>query len=129
TATDAAGNTTKITDSIQIDQTSPVVTLDPLVTKDATPALSGTIDDPTAEVVVTVGGVDYPATNNGDGTWTLADDVVAALSEGSTVVTVTATDKAGNLPTTITGTVEVDTTRPTVTIEAADALLTAGEST
>ncbi|ELW88647.1 hypothetical protein ACINAA014_A0013, partial [Acinetobacter baumannii AA-014] len=31
--------------------------------------MTGTIDDPTATVVVTVDGVDYPAVNNGDGTW------------------------------------------------------------
>ncbi|WP_416378545.1 hypothetical protein, partial [Acinetobacter pittii] len=32
---------------------------------DSTPALTGTVNDPTATVVVNVDGVDYPAVNNG----------------------------------------------------------------
>ncbi|MBM9552858.1 hypothetical protein JRZ81_18450 [Acinetobacter nosocomialis] len=36
----------------------------------------GTVNDPTAKVVVTVDGVAYPAVNNGDGTWTLADNTL-----------------------------------------------------
>ncbi|WP_431193032.1 hypothetical protein [Vibrio alginolyticus] len=43
-------------------------------------------------MTVTVNGVDYPATNNGDGTWTLADNTLASLTDNSYTVTVTATD-------------------------------------
>ncbi|EXC02157.1 biofilm-associated domain protein, partial [Acinetobacter baumannii 625974] len=39
-----------------------------MLTNDSTPALTGTVSDPTATVVVNVDGVDYPAVNNGDGT-------------------------------------------------------------
>jgi galactitol-specific phosphotransferase system IIC component len=35
---------------------------------------------PTATVVVNVDGVDYPAVNNGDGTWTLADNTLPVMS-------------------------------------------------
>ena len=39
------------------------------------------VDDDTSAVInVTVNGVSYVATNNGDGTWTLADDTIAACS-------------------------------------------------
>ncbi|MFX5945303.1 Ig-like domain-containing protein, partial [Acinetobacter baumannii] len=50
-------------------------------------------------VVVTVDGVNYPATNNGNGTWTLADNTLPALTDGPHTITVTATDPAGNVGT------------------------------
>ncbi|OJF70732.1 hypothetical protein BK026_19250 [Alteromonas sp. V450] len=80
TATDAAGNTSApVSDTV--DAVAPVVSIDDVVTSDSTPALTGNVDDPTATVVVTINGQDYTATNNGDGTWTLADDTVDALPE------------------------------------------------
>ncbi|WP_336936604.1 Ig-like domain-containing protein, partial [Acinetobacter beijerinckii] len=79
-----------------------------------TPALTGTIDDPLATIVVTVDGVDYPATNNGDGTWTLADNVLPSLPEASYPITVTATDAAGNVGTD-TGSLTIDLTPPDAT--------------
>ncbi|UPU29518.1 Ig-like domain-containing protein [Acinetobacter baumannii] len=66
--------------TVSADITAPVVALDDL-TNDSTPALTGTVNDPTATVVVNVDGVDYPAVNNGDGTWTLADNTLPALTE------------------------------------------------
>ncbi|WP_262095245.1 Ig-like domain-containing protein, partial [Acinetobacter baumannii] len=72
TATDPAGNTSLPgTGTVSADITAPVVALDDVLTNDSTPALTGTVNDPTATVVVNVDGVDYPAVNNGDGTWTL----------------------------------------------------------
>ncbi|MFW1953971.1 Ig-like domain-containing protein, partial [Acinetobacter beijerinckii] len=53
----------------------------------------------------------YPATNNGDGTWSLADNTVPALTDGDYTITVTATDAAGNVGT-ATGTLSVDTVAP-----------------
>ncbi|WP_431025062.1 Ig-like domain-containing protein [Halomonas sp. H5] len=111
TATDVAGNTSEASTAFEltVDTTAPAVTVDELTTNDTTPELTGTIDDPDAEVVVTIDGVDYTATNNGDGTWTLADDVVAELAEGDYTVTATATDQAGNAAI-ATGALVVDTT-------------------
>ena len=111
TATDDAGNTSAPA-SDTVDAVAPVVAFDDLTTNDTTPALTGTVDDATATVVVTIDGNDYTATNNGNGTWTLADDAVAALAEGSYTATVTATDPDGNVGTN-TGTVVIDTTAPT----------------
>jgi VCBS repeat-containing protein len=55
------------------------------------------VSDPTATVEVTVNGTTYTATNNGDGTWTLADNSIApALADGTYDVSVTATDAPGN---------------------------------
>ncbi len=108
TATDPAGNTTTDTAVITVDTTPPSVTVDELITKDTTPAISGTTDDPDAEIIVTIGGNDYTATNNGNGTWSLDDNTVAALPEGQTTATVTATDPAGNT-TVVTGDILIDT--------------------
>ncbi|MBO8210804.1 Ig-like domain-containing protein, partial [Acinetobacter nosocomialis] len=83
-----------------VDAVAPAVTVTTTLTNDSTPALSGTVNDPTAKVVVTVDGVNYPATNNGDGTWTLADNTLPVLTDGPHTVTVTATDPAGNVGTT-----------------------------
>ncbi|RZH34250.1 BapA/Bap/LapF family large adhesin, partial [Acinetobacter pittii] len=108
TATDAAGNAGTDTAVVTIDTSVPVVSLDDLTTNDTTPALTGVINDPTATVVVNVDGVDYPAVNNGDGTWTLADNTLPALIDGPHIVTVTATDPAGNTATD-TATLTIDT--------------------
>ncbi|MBJ8432246.1 hypothetical protein I6M65_17940, partial [Acinetobacter pittii] len=112
TATDPAGNTSLPgTGTVSADITPPVVALDDVLTNDSTPALTGTVNDPTATVVVNVDGVDYPAVNNGDGTWTLADNTLPALTDGPHTITVTATDAAGNAGTD-TGVVTVDTAAP-----------------
>ncbi|MDF2419280.1 Biofilm associated protein, partial [Acinetobacter beijerinckii] len=112
TATDPAGNESlPATGTVSADITAPMVTVDDALTNDNTPALTGTVNDPTASIVVTIDGVDYPATNNGDGTWSLADNTVPALTDGDYTITVTATDAAGNVGT-ATGTLSVDTVAP-----------------
>lgn len=67
------------------DTTAPVVTVSALTTGDSTPALCGTVDDPTATVVVTVNGVEYEAPNNGDGTGMLADDSITPVVADGTL--------------------------------------------
>ncbi|MGN9750931.1 Ig-like domain-containing protein, partial [Acinetobacter baumannii] len=107
---DPAGNTSGPATAV-VDAVAPTVALDDVLTNDSTPALTGTVSDPTATVVVNVDGVDYPAVNNGDGTWTLADNTLPTLADGPHTITVTATDAAGNVGTD-TGVVTVDTTAP-----------------
>ncbi len=81
-----------------VDTVAPKATVSALITSDPTPALTGTVDDPTATLVVTIAGTTYAATNNGNGTWTLVDNVIATqLSEGIYEVALTATDAAGNI--------------------------------
>ncbi|PTV43291.1 Ig-like domain repeat protein, partial [Acinetobacter oleivorans] len=128
TATDAAGNVGSDTAVVTVDTTAPVVSFTDASTNDTTPALTGTIDDPAATVVVTVDGINYNATNNGDGTWTLADNTLPVLADGPHTVSVTATDVAGNVSTPATGTVTVDATAPTLAISADDLALAAGET-
>ena len=124
TATDAAGNdgTDGTADELTVDLTPPVVTVDPLTTNDTTPELTGTVDDTEAAISVTVAAQTHGAVNNGDGTWTLPDDTLSELSEGTYDVEVTATDAAGNDGTDgTTDELTVDLTPPVVTV---DSLLT-----
>ncbi|MEG3756287.1 Ig-like domain-containing protein, partial [Psychromonas arctica] len=116
TATDAAGNDATNTGTINVDTVGINVSVDALVTNDTSPALSGSIDDATATVIVTVNGIEYDATNNGNGTWTLADNELAALTEGEIAVSVVATDAANNSSEAATGTITLDLTAPTVTV-------------
>ncbi|ENK3109795.1 Ig-like domain repeat protein, partial [Vibrio alginolyticus] len=111
TATDEAGNQGVASGTLVVDTVGPIVTANDVTTNDTTPALVGTVNDVTANITVTVNGVDYPATNNGDGSWTLADNTLASLADNSYTVTVTATDEAGNQGT-ATGTLVIDTTAP-----------------
>jgi hypothetical protein len=78
-----------------VDEVAPVVTVDVLVTTDTTPALSGTVDDASASIWVSVGLQTLQATNHGT-TWSLADDALSALALGVYDVRVTATDANGN---------------------------------
>ena len=117
-AQDQAGNDNIAATQFEItyDNTAPVVTVDALVTNDQTPELTGTVDDINATVQLTVGGSPYTATNNGDGTWTLADNTVTSLAEGTYEVAVTATDAAGNVGNDASSNeLRIDTTAPTVT--------------
>ena len=80
------------------DTKAPTVTVDSLNSNDNKPQLTGTVDDSTASISVTVDGNVYAATNNGDRTWTLADNTISpALLDGTYDISVTATDPAANV--------------------------------
>ena len=66
---------------------------------DSTPAIEGTVSENDAELEITVAGQTIAATNNANGTWTLADDVLTIIVDGTYNVWATATDLAGNLGT------------------------------
>uniref|UniRef100_UPI00300ACF6E Ig-like domain-containing protein n=1 Tax=Acinetobacter ursingii TaxID=108980 RepID=UPI00300ACF6E len=125
-AQDPAGNSSQPAQAV-VDGVAPVVSLDNLLTNDNTPALHGTVDDPSAKVTVVVDGVSYPATNNGDGTWTLPDNTLPALTDGSHTILVNAADAAGN-SNTISKDISIDTTAPSLTIGTADITLSPNET-
>jgi len=106
---DEAGNYAHAEINVNVDNTAPEVTIDSLTTTDTTPPISGTINDNTAAITLAVGGNSYTASNNGDGTWELADNVVSPLSVGTHNAVATATDAMGN--------VGVDSTTGEVIIE------------
>ena len=120
-------DTDDTTDELTIDLTAPVVTIDPLSTPDSTPALTGTVDDATAEVTVTINGNQFTATNNGDGTWILADNTInPALLNGTYDVLATATDPAGNAGVDATIDELIIATPPVSTIDLEDLLAANG---
>jgi predicted secreted protein len=97
-AVDLAGNvgTDATSDELVVDTELPVVTVNPLVTNDTTPAITGTTSEPTMQVIVN--GEVY---TTGDGrltvsgtTWTLQIPAVHALDEGTYAVSASATDSA-----------------------------------
>ncbi len=88
--------------AVTIDTTPPNVTVNPLSTFETSPQLTGQIDDAAATVSITVGGSSYPATNVGDGTWSVSQGTIGPLAVGVYDVIVTATDPAGNVGTDVT---------------------------
>lgn len=93
--------------SVTIDRTAPVVTVNALSTASASPALSGTVNDPNASVLVSINGSSVAAQNNA-GVWTVAAGALPGRPAGAYDVVVHATDAAGN--------VGVDTTTNELTI-------------
>ena len=101
--TDKAGNTASAEDSSPIDQKPPVVTINPLLTDDTTPTITGTVDDLEASLSISIVDSDgnllvdaQPITSvNKDGSWsyTVTSPV---LANGTYNILVNATDKAGN---------------------------------
>lgn len=79
------------------DTISPQVTAADVTSWGARPALSGTVDDPTARVEVVIGGTSYVAANGQDGTWSIAAGSIDPLpGDGRYSLSATATDRAGN---------------------------------
>jgi glucose/arabinose dehydrogenase len=75
----------------------PTVTVNEVATADRTPSVGGAIDDATAAVTVVVAGRSYAAVNRGDGTWTVADNVIdPPLTAGLYDVQVSAADSDGS---------------------------------
>lgn len=110
-----AGNGDLTGTTRDVDNTAPAVGVDSLTTNDTTPALTGTVDDVAASIQVQVDGQTGTAVNNGDGTWTLADDTLTTLAEGTFEVAVTATDAVGNAGGDATSSeLKVDITTPSV---------------
>ena len=116
-AVDLLGNTgtDTTTNELTINLSAALITVDRLTTRDRTPALSGTVSVPGIGIFVTVGSQTHPATNNDDGTWTLADDTLAALDEGVYDVVAEAIGAVISTDSTI-NELAVDTFGPTVTI-------------
>ncbi|MGG5215575.1 Ig-like domain-containing protein [Rahnella variigena] len=109
--TDAAGNTGTTTGSVNVDFTSPTLTLNPVATDNVINAqevagvieLSGTADVADAGQIVTLqfNGQTYQATVQGDGSWStnVPAGALAGLADGSYTLTATLADLAGNTTT------------------------------
>ncbi|NNE12794.1 MAG: hypothetical protein HKN41_11195, partial [Ilumatobacter sp.] len=92
TATDLAGNIATATQDLTVDTATSVAITSPTFTNDSTPVISG-IGEPGATIDVSVGIQSMTTTVAPDGTWSVT--VPVALADGTSTVTVTATDAAG----------------------------------
>ncbi|MGD1045724.1 MAG: Ig-like domain-containing protein [Bacteroidota bacterium] len=123
-ATDAAGNSTKITRMVTRDDDSPTLTLSEpangLVTKNSSISVSGTVHDLTA-VAVKVNGVVFSVDQTG------AFSGTVSLREGKNMLQIVATDAAKN-STTIIRSVIRDTTPPDLDVFAPFNNITTGDS-
>ncbi|MDY4314628.1 Ig-like domain-containing protein [Pectobacterium actinidiae] len=140
TVTDIAGNQASTTTQVTVSFSSAVLTLNAIAGDDILNTdegsrdqlLSGTasLSEAGRIVTVTLNGTTYTATIGSDGHWslTLPAADLQALGDGEYLIRATLTDVAGNI-TTLTRTLTVDTTAPTLTLEAltGDDLLTADE--
>ncbi len=135
-ATDIAGNSVELNQSIVIDTQAPAITgsLSTIsdsgfsnsdkLTKVTTPEFNGTTQ-PGASVVLTIGGISYNATVDAAGNWTAK--VNNALPEGTQSYTITATDVAGNSAS-LSDSIVIDVTAPTPFTARLDGLSDTGSS-
>ena len=122
--TDASQNTGSAGQTLTVDLTTPLVTVDggaTRATNDTTPAISGTTDEPGGPTVtVTVGGQTLTTTAGAAGAWSVT---AATLAESAYAVVASVDDAAGS-----TGTASqvlgVDVTQPVVTIDGGTARTT-----
>ena len=98
--TDSIGNVTYgKAQQLNRDTAVPTVTFTALTTADQRPPLAGTVSSPSVTVSLNVDGVDYSATNLGNGNWSIADNVITTLPHNYYSITVSATDAIGNVGT------------------------------
>ncbi len=128
-AVDTGGNRTAAAErAFVIDWTPPRVTVNAQRTNDSRPQLSGSVDDVSASIEVTVNGGRYPVANNGDGTWILSAGVLGPpLAEGIYDIVVSATDRAGNAGVDRTSNeLTIDATAPTFRVPLEGKLIAGG---
>ncbi|MBF7957585.1 Ig-like domain-containing protein [Rahnella victoriana] len=129
--TNVAGNSASAANTAEVDASAPAITINTiagdnvlnLAEAGADVLLSGTSTAEAGQVVtVTVNGNDYTATVGTDGTWSTSVPAAdaAALTDGTYSVTATVKDVAGN-SSSATGSVLVDITAPTLTINTVSA--------
>lgn len=128
-ASDALGNSSIITSSVAVDFTAPFPTVLPPFTDGFLNIIeAGSVQTLTGStgktgdgqrVIVTLNGHNYTALVLNDGTWSLSlsPGDLQALPQGSDSIVIKATDAAGNA-TTITSSVTVDFTAPTLIVNA-----------
>jgi len=139
TLTDKAGNSSTATHEFDVSLTAPVIAINTLADDDVINAtekgedviLSGTSNQPEGTAItVTLNGINYTATTDASGNWsvTVPATNISALGEASYTVTASVTDTAGNSAST-SHDVLVDSALPLVTINpvATDDVINAAE--
>ncbi|MTI88654.1 MAG: hypothetical protein FH748_11875 [Balneolaceae bacterium] len=113
--TDDSGNTTETTGTLVVNATDPQLVVDDQNTTDTTPIITGSTDQAAGSTVtVIIAGKTYTTTVNEDGSWSV--EVTEELDDGEYIVTARITDDFGNT-TEATGTLSIDATKPTLTVD------------
>jgi hypothetical protein len=94
------------------DTTAPVISVTPISTSDTTPIISGSCDDDTATLTLTLDATTYNPVPSA-GSWSQQANALAA---GSYTATLDAVDASGNASTD-TATITIDTTAPVITLD------------
>ncbi|WP_380179373.1 Ig-like domain-containing protein [Kalamiella sp. sgz302252] len=138
TVTDPAGNTSSLTNTFDVNTSTPILTLDPVaddnrlnLAEQGQPlTISGTGDEGDV-VTLVLNNTTYTATVDGTGSWSIDLPAAAlqALTDGSYPVSVSTVDTAGNVSSLV-RTLDVDLTPPPVTVNvvATDGYLNAAEA-
>jgi Bacterial Ig-like domain len=103
------------------DIVNPIITVDTLTTRERKPTITGTVNDTTSAITVTLNGINYNAFNLGNGVWVLPSQFISTnLTDGLYNVTARATRPSGNFSTdSIIDELTIDNIPPSVTsIEA-----------
>nr|WP_284554102.1 Ig-like domain-containing protein [Citrobacter sp. T1.2D-1] len=128
TVSDAAGNTGSASHALTVDTTSPVVTISTVASDDIinrtehgqTQIISGSASGAAAgdAVTVTVNGKNYTTVVDAAGNWSVGVPAadISALNDGTTTITVTVTNAAGNSGS-ATHDVEVNTATVTLAVD------------
>ncbi|MAX26355.1 MAG: hypothetical protein CMJ19_17825 [Phycisphaeraceae bacterium] len=94
-AGDLAGNVGSATSQLTIDFSTPIVTVNSQVATVSKPTLTGTVSDPLAVVLVSVGTQTHTATVTGT-TWTVDGNLLTAIPDGVHSILAKATNQAGS---------------------------------
>lgn len=128
TATDNAGNTTTVTRTVTLDTLAPNVIIDPVTRDnliDIAELNSGIIltgktvpADPGSVVIININGATVSGTVAADGSWSIpvSANVLTGMVNGTYLMSVMASDPAGNTSTTQTMSFKVDTTKSAIMV-------------
>lgn len=102
-------DTSALTPTLNLADGSDSGVIGDYTTNVATPMLAG-VTEPNAKVMLTINGVLYPITADGDGSWSFT--VINPLVEGDNSYTLSIIDSAGNTSSSVMGYITLDTIAP-----------------
>ncbi|SPW33099.1 Carbohydrate-binding module 48 (Isoamylase N-terminal domain) [Edwardsiella tarda] len=109
TAGEVVIDTSALTPSLSLTADSDSGVIGDYITNVATPTLTG-VTEPNAKVMLTVNGISHTITAGSDGSWSFI--VSSPLVEGNNTYSIGIIDSAGNVSSTVTGHITLDTLSP-----------------
>jgi hypothetical protein len=94
----------------------PSITIDSLVSKNPSPEITGRVTDLNATIEIEILETVYPAVNNGDSTWVVAEGTIDSLANGTYDVIARALNEAGIGTDTTTNELVINRAPPIITV-------------